>query len=112
MVCLLLDVPLSTKDFSFSTRNLLAEGGDLGLTIVVGSRLFIQVESSIVALFLEAAESHRVGVVSGLEVVVLQHFLILKVTELSLYRVQLVPQREVVLVALLDLEDLGFELRN
>ena len=47
-----------------------------------------------------------------LEIVVLQQFLILQVAVLGLNRVELVPQGQVVLVALLDLEDLRLELAN
>ena len=41
-----------------------------------------------------------------------EYFLILKVSVLSLDVVQLVSQGKVVFVALLDLEDLSFQLRN
>ena len=49
---------------------------------------------------------------SCLEIIVLEEFLVLQVTILGLYGVELVSQGEVVLVSLLDLEDLSFELRN
>ena len=49
---------------------------------------------------------------SCLEIIVLEEFLVLQVTILSLDGVELVSQGEVVLVSLLDLEDLSFELRN
>ena len=47
-----------------------------------------------------------------LEIVVLEELLILQVAILGLDCVELVSQGEVVFVSLLDLEDLGFELRN
>ena len=49
---------------------------------------------------------------SCLEIIILEEFLVLQVTILSLDGVELVSQGEVVLVSLLDLEDLSFELRN
>ena len=49
---------------------------------------------------------------ASLEVVILEQLLVLQVSVLGLDGVQLVPQGEVVLVALLDFEDLGLELRD
>ena len=47
-----------------------------------------------------------------LEVVVLEELLVLQVPVLGLDRVELVAQRQVILVALLDLKDLRLELRD
>ena len=47
-----------------------------------------------------------------LKVIVLQQLFILQVSVLGLNRVKLVTEGEVVLVPLLDLEDLGLELRD
>lgn len=49
---------------------------------------------------------------ASFEIVVLKHLLVLQVSKLSLNCVQLVPQGEVVLITLLDLEDLGFQLAD
>ena len=49
---------------------------------------------------------------SCLEVVILQQLLILQVTVLGLDGVELIPECKVVLVSLLDLEDLGLQLRD
>lgn len=54
----------------------------------------------------------RVGVLASLKLVFLEKLLVLKVAVLRLNRVELVSQRKVVLVTLLDLEDLSFELRD
>jgi hypothetical protein len=50
--------------------------------------------------------------VSGLEVVVLEQFLVLEVAILGLDGVELVSKGKVVLVSLLDLEDLCLQLRD
>ena len=49
---------------------------------------------------------------ASLEVIVLEQFLILEVSELCLQGVELVTQGQVVLVSLFDLKNLSFELRN
>ena len=49
---------------------------------------------------------------ASLEVIVLEELLVLQVAILGLDGVELVSQCEVVFVSLLDLEDLGLELRN
>lgn len=46
----------------------------------------------------------------GLEVVILEQFFILQVSVLGLDSVQLVTERQVVLVSLLDFKDLGLQL--
>jgi hypothetical protein len=48
--------------------------------------------------------------VAGLEVVVLEKFLVLEMAVLSLNCVELVAEGKVVLVALLDLKDFGLKL--
>lgn len=51
-----------------------------------------------------------VGVLASLKLVFLEQLLVLQVPVLGLDRVELVPQREKVLVPLLDLEDLCLKL--
>lgn len=51
-----------------------------------------------------------VGVVALFEVVVLEELFILEVAVLGLDRIELVSQRQVVFVALLDLEDFSLQL--
>jgi hypothetical protein len=57
-------------------------------------------------------QSNTVRVLSLLKLVFLKQFLILQMTVLSLDRIQLVSQSQVVLVSLLYFEDLCFELAN
>jgi hypothetical protein len=57
-------------------------------------------------------QSNTVRVLSLLKLVFLKQFLILQMTVLSLNRIQLVSQSQVVLVSLLYFEDLRFELAN
>ena len=57
-------------------------------------------------------EGDHVRVLASLELVFLKQLLVLKVAELGLDRVKLVPQSEVVLVALLDFENLCLQLAN
>lgn len=49
---------------------------------------------------------------TSLEVIVLEQFLILKVSPLRLQGVELVAEGQVVLVSLFDLKNLSFQLRN
>ena len=69
-------------------------------------------ESAIVGLLLEALEADEVAVMASLEVVVLEQFLVLQMSVFGLDSVELVPQSQVVLVALLNLEDLGLKLTD
>ena len=111
-ISLLSNVTLGGKDFGFTARDLLTGGGNLSLEVVVRAALLVEQETSIVDLFLKAAEGHEVRVRASLEVVVLEKLLILQVSELGLDGVKLIAKRKVVLVALLDLEDLSLELGN
>lgn len=104
------DVPLSGENFGLTARNLLASRGDFRLQVVVGPVLFIEEEAGIVDLLLQAAECHQVRVVTRLEIVVLEKFLILQVSVLGLNGVELIAQGKVVFVALLDLKDLSLKL--
>lgn len=76
------------------------------------SVLLVEEESGVVDFLADLVERGGVGVVALLEVVVLEELLVLQVSVLALDGVQLVPQSKVVLVALLDLEDLGLQLRD
>jgi hypothetical protein len=111
-VGLLGDVPLRGEDLRVSSGDLLASVRDLSLQVVVGSGLLVEEETGVVDLLLEAGEVHAVGVVASLEVVVGEELLVLEVAVLGLDGVELVAQGQVVLVALLDLEDLSLELRD
>jgi hypothetical protein len=107
-----LDLTLEAKNLSFSAGDLLTESRDLDLHVVVAARFVIEEEPGIVAFFLESVERDGVGVLASLKLVFLEELLVLQVPVLGLDRVELVPQREVVLVPLLDLEDLCLQLRD
>ena len=109
-VGLLGDIALRGEDLGLATGDLLAGGGDLGLEVIVRPVLLVEQETGVVDLLLEALEGEDVGVVAGLEVVVLQELFVLEVAVLGLDGVELVAQCEVVFVALLNLEDLGLQL--
>ena len=49
---------------------------------------------------------------ASFEIVVLEQFLVLKMTVLGLYGVELVTQSLIVFVTLLNFEDFGFELTD
>jgi len=57
-------------------------------------------------------QADAVGVLASLKLVFLAKLFVLQVTVLGLNAVELVSQREVVLVPLLDLEDLGLQLTD
>ena len=111
-VSLLSAVALAGKDLGLAAGDLLAVRGDFGAQVVVRAVLLIEQEASVIDFFLEPGDSHDVGVVPRLKVIVLQQLFVLQVSVLRLDRVKLVTQGEVVLVPLLDLEDLGLELRD
>lgn len=76
------------------------------------SVLLVQDKTCVVDFLTQHVESHGVGVVSLLEIVLHQQLFVLEVAVLGLYRVQLVTEGEVVLVTLLNFENLGLELRD
>jgi len=76
------------------------------------SVLLVEDETCVVDFLTQHVESHGVGVVSLLEIVLHQQLFVLEVAVLGLYRVQLVTEGEVVLVTLLNFENLGLELRD
>lgn len=76
------------------------------------SVLLVQDETCVVDFLTQHVESHGIGVVSLLEIVLHQQLFVLEVAVLGLYRVQLVTEGEVVLVTLLNFENLGLELRD
>lgn len=111
-VGLLGTVALAGEDLGLAAGDLLAVRGDFGAQVVVRAVLLIEQEASVIDFFLQTGDCHDVGVVPRLEVIVLQQLFVLQVSVLRLDRVKLVTQGEVVLVPLLDLEDLGLELRD
>ena len=111
-VALLLDVTSGGENFTLSSGDLLTGGSDVGGQVVVSSVLFVKKETGVIDFFLHALKSNEVGVVASFKVIVLEELLVLQVSVLGLDGVELVSERKVVLVALLDLEDLGLELRN
>lgn len=112
VVALLSNITLSGKDLSLTPTDLFSGCGDLSRDIVVRSILFVEQETGVVDLFLQAHHRHHIGVGTSLEVVVLEKLFILEVTVLGLNRVKLVAQCQVVLVTLLDLKNLSLQLRN
>lgn len=74
--------------------------------------LFVEEETSVINLFSQHVKRGCVGIVALLKVIVLEKFLILEMAVLSLNGVELVPEREIVFIALLDLEDFSFELTD
>ncbi len=111
-VALLLHVALRSENFGLAPRDLLPQSADLALAVVVRPVLFVEEEAGVFGFLLEALEADEVAVVAGLEVVVLQQLLVLQVAVLRLDGVQLVAQRKVVLVPLLDLKNLRLQLRD
>ena len=107
MVALGLSLALVAENFSFAASDLVTERRDLHLHVIIRSALVVEVVARVVALLLEPVESDAIGVLAGLELVLLKQFFVLKVTVFGLDAVQLVAQGAVVLVSLLDLEDLG-----
>ena len=59
-VALALEVPLQSENISFASIDLLSEGSDLNLHVVVSTALIVEVEAGIVALLLEAVEGDHV----------------------------------------------------
>ena len=112
MVTLLLNFSLEAENFSFAPLNLFPERCNLNLHVVIASALIIGVVPGVVTLFLEAVERDAVRVLACLELVFLEELLVLKVAVLGLNGVKLVPECEVVLVALLNLKDLCLELTD
>lgn len=111
-VRLLCDVSLSCENFLLPSVDLIPSGSNFTLQVVVVAVLFVQQESGIIYLFAEHVEAARVGVVTLFEVIVLEQLFVLQVTILGLDGVELISERKVVFVTLLDLKDLSFKLRN
>ena len=110
MVSLLSNIPLSCENFSLTSVDLLPSRCDFPLQVVVVAVLFIQQESGVVNLFSQHVQRAGVGVVALFEVVVLEELFVLEVAVLGLNSVELVPQRQVVFVALLNFEDFSLQL--
>lgn len=111
-VTLLGDITLAGEDFSLTAGDLFASRSDLSAQVVVRPVLFIEQETGVIDLLLEAVDSHNIGVVTRLEVIVLEKFLILQVSVLGLDGIKLVTESKVVLISLLNLEDLSLKLGN
>lgn len=111
-VGLLLAVTSGSVDLRFTAGNLLTGGGNFGLEIGISSVLLVEKEASVVNLLAESSKSDEVGLVSGLEVVVLEQLFIGEMAVLGLDGVKLVTECKVVLVSLLNLKDLSLELRD
>jgi len=71
MIRFLLNISLSIKNFSFSTRYLFTQCSNLTLDIIIWSAFFIEIESWIVTLFFQTLKSDKIWVMSGLKIVVL-----------------------------------------
>lgn len=108
----MLDVSLPSEDLSLTSANLLSKCCNLRLAIVIGTALFVEMVAGIVTFFLESLQGDEVGVVAGFEIIVLEHFLILKVSEFGLNCIELVAQGEIVLVPLLNFEYLSLKLTD
>jgi len=106
VITFLRNISLGRENFSFTTVDLLAGTSNLSLQVVVLTVLFVEEEAGVIDFFAECVQRVSVGVMSLAEVVVLQELLVLQVAVLGLDGVQLVAESQVVLVALLDLEDL------
>ena len=92
------------------SADLVADRADLGLVLVIRSVLLVQQESKVLHLLSQGIGGDHVLIVPVVVVVILHQLLILEVSVLLLDRVELVPQRQVVLVSLLDLKNLRLEL--
>lgn len=109
---LLGDISLGGENLSLASVNLLPSRSDLTLQVVVVAVLFVEEETSVINLLAQHMERGCIGVVALLEVIVLEELLVLEMAVLGLDGVELIPEREVVFVALLDFEDLSLELTN
>jgi hypothetical protein len=104
------NVSLGGENLSLTTVDLFSGTRNLSLQVVVLTVLLVEEEASVIDFFAEGVYGVGIGIVSLAEVIVLQELLILQVAVLGLDSVKLVAQSQVVLVALLDLEDLSLQL--
>ena len=109
-VLLLAEVSLEGNALLLSAADLVSDGTNLSLVLVVGAILLVGEEAKVLDLLSESVGGHNILVVSVVVVVVLHEFLVLEVAVLLLDSIKLVSQGQVVFVSLLDLEDLGLEL--
>lgn len=112
MVAFGLALTLVAENFGLATSDLVTEGSDLDLHVVVASTLIVEVVASIVAFFLQSVQGDTVRVLSSLKLVFLEELLVLEVSVLGLDAVELVTKSTVVLIALLNFKDFGFQLTN
>lgn len=89
---------------------MLTSGGNLSLEVSISSVFLVEKETSVINLFSESSKSDEVRLVSRLEIVVLEQLFIGEMAVLSLDRVKLIAECEVILVSLLDFKDLCLEL--
>lgn len=109
-IALLTKVSLKRYALLLPSTDLVSDGANFSLVLVVGAVFLIEQEPEVLNLLPEVVEADDVLVVAVVVVIVLHQFLVLEVTVLLLDGVELVSQSQVVLVSLLDLEDLCFEL--
>ena len=108
VVTLGLALTLVAENFGFTSSDLITEGSDLYLHIVVASALIVKMVASIITFFLQSVQGNAVRVLSSLKLVFLEELLVLEVAVLGLDAVELVTKSAVVLITLLDFKDFGF----
>jgi len=106
------DFSLESDALLLTAANLIADGTDLSLKLIVAAVLLVKKEAKVLHFLAESVGSEHVLIVAIIVVVILHVLLVLQVSILLLDSVKLVTKGEIVLVSLLDLEYLGFELRD
>lgn len=112
LVALDADLSLKSHALLLSSADLIPDGADLGLVLVVRPVLLVEQEAEVLDLLSEGIGRNHVLIVPIRVVIILHEFLVLEVSILLLDRVQLVSEGDVVFVTLLNLKDLRFQLGN
>ena len=112
LVTLDTDLSLESDTFLLSSTNLVPDCSNLSLVLIVRSILLVEKETKVFNLLSESVTSYHVRIVSVVVVVILHQLFILQMSILLLDSIQLIPKRDVVFIALLNLEDLCLKLRN
>jgi len=112
LVTLDTDLSLESDTFLLSSTNLVPDCSNLSLVLIVRSILLVEKETKVFNLLSESVTSYHVLIVSVVVVVILHQLFILQMSILLLDSIQLIPKRDVVFIALLNLEDLCLKLRN
>lgn len=112
LVTLDTDLSLESDTFLLSSTNLVPDCSNLGLVLIVRSILLVEKETKVFNLLSESVTSYHVRIVSVVVVVILHQLFILQMSILLLDSIQLIPKRDIVFIALLNLEDLCLKLRN